>query len=282
MDLYSGRLSSSEEELALFKSATIEKDTKRIAVPVDPLRVVLAGQTSSGKSSLINALVENLQAETDILPTTDTTTIHELRTQTLDNDGPDSQIETATHLVDTIGLSEEPESINNWVAEALQADIIIWVLRATQPARNAEARALEALKLAVTSTPGKRLPPMLVALTHIDLLKPKAHWQPPYDLRGDDPKAQSILAALNSCLKQTGLDDKTCVVPVSLLTNHPAYNIEALSSQLMLLHDEATQAQYNRRRVERNHSGGSWRERWDQASRLGTVTGKVVARAILK
>lgn len=36
----------------------------------EPLRIVVAGQTGSGKSSLINALFGELKAATDVLPTT--------------------------------------------------------------------------------------------------------------------------------------------------------------------------------------------------------------------
>ena len=71
MDLYSGRLKSTDEELSSYLSQSHAEDRLARAVPTEPLRVVLLGQVSAGKSSLVNALVNVLKAETDILPTTE-------------------------------------------------------------------------------------------------------------------------------------------------------------------------------------------------------------------
>jgi len=281
MDLYSGRLSVSESELAQYESHTASADRLRKAKPAEPLRIVLIGQTSAGKSSLVNALVNELQAETDILPTTNATTVHELSV-TKPQTNHDEEVNGAVlHLVDTVGITETTASTPDCIDEACQADLLVWVLRATQPARNPESLALTALTSAIQQSPGRRMPPMLVVLTHIDLLKPKASWNPPYDLRSDDPKAMSINAAIESCLTQIGLEKDTPCIPVSLKEPTTAYNIDALGARLMLMHDDAVQAQFNRRRVELSEQHPTFGDRWAQASNLGKVTGKVIKRSLL-
>lgn len=281
MDLYSGRLSVSESELAHYESNTASADRLRKAKPAEPLRIVLIGQTSAGKSSLVNALVNELQAETDILPTTNTTTVHEL-SLTKPQTNHDEEVNGAVlRLVDTVGITETTASTPDCIDEACQADLLVWVLRATQPARNPESLALAALTSAIQQSPGRRMPPMLMVLTHIDLLKPKASWNPPYDLRSDDPKAMSINAAIESCLNQIGLEKDTPCIPVSLKEPTTAYNIDAFGAQLMLMHDDAVQAQFNRRRVELSEQQPTFGERWAQASNLGKVTGKVIKRSLL-
>ena len=55
IDLYSGRLALSEEELRLAH----ERDEAPAAVePIAPVRIVLVGQVNAGKSSLVNALAQ--------------------------------------------------------------------------------------------------------------------------------------------------------------------------------------------------------------------------------
>jgi len=71
IDLYSGKLATSDDELAAYKSKATLADTHRVVDAAELVRIVLIGQTSSGKSSLANALTDCMQAEVDVLPTTD-------------------------------------------------------------------------------------------------------------------------------------------------------------------------------------------------------------------
>ncbi len=61
IDLYSGRFSI--EDGAAKASDVSELDEQRFAPELEPVRIVLVEQTSSGKSSLINALKQELVAE---------------------------------------------------------------------------------------------------------------------------------------------------------------------------------------------------------------------------
>ena len=286
MDLYSGRLKSAGEELSHYQSQRHSKDLSAMATPLEPLRVVLTGQVSAGKSSLVNALVETLKAETDILPTTDKTVVHALHLpdnsgQAITNNNETETHQVDVHLIDTVGLVDDADSIQGALQEAQQADLLIWVTRATQPARAPEAALYEALMQIHIDDPSRREPPILLIMTHVDQLSPKSEWQPPYDLSSETPKARNIKRAMDSCRQQIGLHELTPAIPMALAQKREPYNVDALIAQILLLRSEAAQTQLNRRRIERDMNTGGWRDRWEQASKLGTVTGKLLTRSIL-
>ena len=285
MDLYSGRLKSTDEELSIYQSHSQTEDRLARAAPMEPLRVVLLGQVSAGKSSLVNALVDELEAETDILPTTDKTTVHALSLpdepdEATPSDEQEKSSRADVHLIDTVGLVDDNDSIETTLLSAQQADLLIWVTRATQPARAPEAELNKALIQIYLNDPALRPPPVLLVVSHVDKLSPKAEWKPPYDLGSDERKAQNIKLAIDSCRQQIGLHELTPAIPIALAQQHEPYNVDALIAQILLLRSEAVQVQLNRRRLERDANVGGWSDRWDQASKLGTVTGKLLTRSI--
>lgn len=281
MDLYSGRLKSSAEELSHYHSRSQTDDLLQQAMQVEPLRVVLLGQVSAGKSSLINALVSALEAETDILPSTDRTTVHALNLPD-DSDPVQTQNTGAdVHLIDTPGLVDDDAAVQTSIATAQQADLLIWVTRATQPAKAPDAALQSALLQLFLNDPYRRQPPMLMVVSHIDQLSPKSEWQPPYDMNSGDVKSQNIKRAVDSCRRQIGLAEQVPSIPVALPPEHTPYNIDVVVAQIVQLRGEAVLAQFNRRRLERNHVTTSWGKRWEQASRLGTVTGRLLTRSVL-
>lgn len=276
IDLYSGRLKVSDEELAGYRSQATRDDETRRPEAAEPLRVVLLGQVSAGKSSLVNALAETLEAEVDALPTTDRTTVHVLSV----DEG------AALHLVDTPGLDDDPERVRRLAAVAREADLIVWVARATQPARAPDERLHAALVDWYAAHPERRRAPVLLALTHIDRLPPRGEWSPPYDLDGGGRKAETIRRALLSARDAIGLDESTPAVPVCLAApadgDEASYNVDAIAAQIMTLADEATLAQFNRRRVERGAATGGWKTRWRQTRKMGLAVGKSLLRQIEK
>lgn len=268
IDLYSGKLKSTPSELIGYRSDTFKQDKQRTPDAVEPLRIVLLGQSNAGKSSLINALAESLQAEVDILPTTS-----HIQTHALDID-PSLKV----HLIDTVGLEHISHQQNKLVELAIQSDLIVFVARSTQPARSVDNRLYQAVSKAFDMKPARRQPPILLVLTHVDQLKPRNEWSPPYDLGSENPKAKTMIMALKSCIEQIGLPAETPAVPVCLSEMKGFYNVDAVSTQLMLLQDSATLAQWNRRRVERGEQGVSWDERWSQIKSLGQVIGRAAIK----
>jgi len=272
IDLYSGKLTVSDEELANYKSQAARTDELRTAEPAEPIRIVLIGQTSTGKSSVVNALTDVLQAEVDVLPVTDQLTVHELK---IDD-------QAIASLIDTPGIDGTDDTFEQLLNAALEADLIIWLTKATQPARAPDKQLLAAMQAHFDKQTNKLPPPLIMALSHIDQLSPKSEWNPPYDLQSEQPKAQSIAAALKSVQTAIGFPDTTLAVPVYVGKAHAAYNVDALASQIMMLTDTSTNVQLNRRRLELSSNAQDWRARWRQTKKLGTVLGQSVMKRVRK
>jgi len=279
IDLYSGRLRVADRELAGYRSRALRQDAQRAAEPLEPLRILLVGQIGVGKSSLVNALARELQAETDPLPSTDRTTVHAL---TLDGLPP-------LHLVDTAGLDEDADHRRALSDEALQADVLIWVARATRPGRAVDAALHETIRQRFEAHPERRPPASLLVLTHVDQLSPRTHWSPPYVLdpqASPDPdparekKRGNLIAALTSARRQTGLDEATPSIPVRLDSGEDNYNLDTVIATLALLTEAAASTQLNRRRLDRAHSSGGWRARLSQSRHLALGIGKTLLRSV--
>jgi uncharacterized protein len=90
------------------------------------------------------------------------------------------------------------------------------------PGRGAGASRPAAAALA---DPARRAPPVLVALTHIDRLRPLREWEPPYDLDPPaGPKAEQIVAAVIAAAGDLGVDVST-VIPVCAAPGR-VYNVD--------------------------------------------------------
>jgi len=122
VDLYSGRLFLAVDEIE--SSAITQQDLASVSPEV--IRVVFVGQTSAGKSSLVNTLVGSLVAEVDVLSSTTQKAIYHA---TLENG-------INLNLVDLPGLNSDTKTTQAIFDECLRADLIIWVLKANQSARD--------------------------------------------------------------------------------------------------------------------------------------------------
>ncbi|MFK7892693.1 MAG: GTPase family protein [Granulosicoccus sp.] len=268
MDLQSGRLKSSDEELISHSSTAYKKDQQSAEEKLEPLRIALIGQTNSGKSSLVNALLNQLRAETDSLPSTDRSTVYVMEKAGY----------PLMHFIDMVGL-DSPDSNVTAIAESVSdADIIVHLVKANQPARSAHNALYLALQKRDRDLPLRRMPPAFMVMTHIDQLSPKALWNPPYDMSSEDMKAANIRHALESARAQIGLPEETAAVPVCLSEQRGLYNVEAVLAQLMLVKSDAIHSQLNRRRLELGQQGVGWTQRWEQLQRFGRVLGQSVMR----
>lgn len=266
IDLYSGKLSATEIELAGYQSNASKQDEQRSHKPVEPTRVLLLGQTSAGKSSLINALTLTLQAEVGVLPVTSNLTVHELRLEG----------ELIISLIDTPGLDGTHDTCKQIVNAALDADLIVWCVKATQPARAPDHQLYVAMQDHYTNHPERLQAPIILTLTHIDQLSPKNQWDPPYDLEGTHAKAISISAVIDSARSQIELPSTTLAVPICLSHEFDHYNIDVLAAQIMMLSDTSANVQLNRRRLELGTKSKDWREHWAQAKKLGLFIGQSI------
>jgi predicted GTPase len=223
-------------ELAKAATAAARQGNLKPATLPAPLRLLLAGQTNAGKSSLINALAHSIVAEVTPLPGPPGFACFEA----VDPAGE------SCILVDAPGLSTTPEAIEALVNEAGKADAVLWTVSAVQAARDPDVRGLQAFRAAFAQRAELNPPPLLCVVTHIDQLRPFAEWDPPYDVAEPmKPKARSIRDAMDAIVRDLGLPIGG-VVPVALVPDREAYNIEALRLRISASVPAARHAQLSR------------------------------------
>lgn len=227
----------------------------------EPLRWVIAGRANAGKSSLVNALVQDLVAAVDVLPDQRSgAEIHRLQREGLDE----------ILLFDTPGFDQTPEDA---LSELLPtADLVLWVSAANRADRQDERRALDELRQQI-HRPDRISPPVVVVMTQIDRLRPVREWNPPYRL--DPPegaKAEQIVAAAGRLAHDLAVPVAD-IVPVCLRDGHRDNVDDALWATLLERMDEARRVRLLRclkaRRSEEN-----WRLLKRQLRRSGRLIGQ--------
>jgi predicted GTPase len=263
IDLYSGRLALSDEEV---RSARARDITGAEADAVGPVRILLVGQVNAGKSSLVNAMAQEVRGAIGPLPMTAVA-----RECTLNLEG-----RPAVVLVDTPGIGDR-NSAADLSLQAARADLIVWVASATQPARGLDRKRLDELRSQARAQLERRPAPIILALTHVDQLRPAAEWDPPYDVTTPArPKARSIRAAVNSVAAALDFPADT-VVPIAIPPEREPYNIDALWALLGCQLDEARLAQLDRIRI--GQQGFRMRELADQIGNAGRMIVKGLVEA---
>ena len=257
IDLYGGRHKISREQAARL----VEADRQALpeqAAPL-PVRILFAGQVNAGKSSLLNALAKAVLAPVDCVPTP--AGFQEFRIAR----GGDLDVV----LVDSPGLGE-PDRLEKLEAEALRSDLILWVAAAIRPARAVDVVALDRLRGAFAARPGHRTPPIVLAVSQVDLLRPVRDWAPPYDIQTPGrPKASSIAAALETVATTlgVGLEDS---VPVAVPQGGAPYNIDLLWARITDVLPVAQQTRLNRLLTD-GQRNWDWRRVLSQAVQGGRM-----------
>ena len=117
----------------------------------------------------------------------------------------------------------------------------------------------------------------MLALTHIDQLRPSAEWSPPYNIvSAASTKARSIRAAIDAISDTLTLAPQI-IVPIAMPPDRNAYNIDALWARIAVEIDEAKLVQLDRLRV--GYQGLSWRELASQIGHAGRLLIKGIANA---
>jgi predicted GTPase len=178
---------------------------------IQPVTITVMGQVKSGKSSFINALLGEQQAQTDVLPMTGEVTRYQLQPL---------GVPARFVLLDTVGYGHsgpKEDQLKATQEAAQQSDLVCLVLHARNPARQADKEVLESLERWFRSRPNLKMPPILGVLTHIDLLSPAMEWAPPYNWQQPErPKERQIQEAQATVREQLGEYLVGCVPICSL------------------------------------------------------------------
>lgn len=219
IELYSGKLVV-DESYVTTKSRRDWADSAQqdVALNAEPLRILLMGQVNSGKSSLVNALFGQVKTLVDELPSTR----HVMR-YVLEREGFQRAL-----IFDTAGYGDAKDTEDAFTQlddQLFACDLVLIVSSAVVAARQIDRRVLDQLRQRFQLNPHRRLPLIVVVLTHIDQLKPFAEWDPPYNvLQPTNDKARRIAEAAAVVAGELCVSPEQ-VVPVCL---HPdrLYNVE--------------------------------------------------------
>ncbi|MBI3245949.1 MAG: 50S ribosome-binding GTPase [Deltaproteobacteria bacterium] len=276
--LYSGKLLLTRrgDNLMPLQPATAAELARAETEAVEPLHMLVLGQVKAGKSSLVNALLGTMRAATDSVPTTTQVTPY-----VLEQVAGEGQI-----VLQDMGGYEDPsappERRAQALAAAMRADVVILVASAVNVAREPDRRLLQELRAHFAEHPELRPPPVLVALSHIDLLRPPLEWAPPYNVATpDSPKACSIRGALDAVAADLQISSEH-IIPLCLLPER-VYNVEDVLMPLLVQILPEAKRVLLLRSMKTLRKQEQWELLWQQARATGrflwTIGGEVVRKA---
>lgn len=292
IELYSGKLLLSEDSPLSRTTVATRKDlinqsatqdsfqhsfqddsgAKGVSDAPEPLRILVVGRANVGKSSLINALFGRLTVVTDALPGT----TRAMRAYRLQRDGRDEAL-----ILDAPGCDTDLLPATVLRQAVLDADLILWVTAANRADRHVEREQLDQIRSWYAERPARRLPPLVVVVSHIDMLRPIKEWDPPYDLNEPDgPKAAIIRAATEAVARDLNVP-QDLTIPVCLAQDR-LYNVEdTLAAVILELQDESEKARFLRC-LEARKKEESWGNVVQQLKAAGRLLGDRVLGAIRK
>ena len=265
--LYGGQMllddASPDDAPLRYSKQDAHEDLKRTgALDKEPLRILVVGQTKSGKSSLINALFGDYRAATDVVPRTD-----QIEPYVLEREGLQQAL-----VLDTAGydVAASGEMLRPLLDHLHGCDMVVCVCSAASAAREADRRFLGELRAEFQRNPDRHLPVLIAALTHIDRLRPRQEWSPPYRLDPPQgPKAAQIADAIEAVAADLALPPEE-VIPVCLLPER-IYNVEEALVPAMLDHLPAARRVKYLRCLRQIRDEQYWRRLWQQTVAAGRV-----------
>jgi predicted GTPase len=259
IQLYSGQLTLDTivPTDTLTRYAQQDRDqAERVAQSVEPLCILILGQVSAGKSSLINALFGEIKSAEGLLPTTP-----EITPYVLERDGLQQAIVLDSPGYGGLMHDKVPEALKQ---EWAKVDVILMVCNAAQAARQADTQQLDAVRRYFQKErQNQALPVILAVATQIDRLRPVREWQPPYNIQHPTrPKEHAIRQACAAIAQDLSLPLEH-IVPVCMAPEQAAYNIE--EGLIPVIHEQLNEAQRVRYlRCLRHQQDISYWKHWKQ------------------
>ncbi|USD66415.1 GTPase [Vibrio sp. SCSIO 43136] len=264
LELYSGRFTIESSDIQTSKATLADKARK--AIPLEPVRITVVGQMNAGKSSLVNALLKEVNAEVDALPATD-----DIRSYQCHFDG-----EEQLNIIDMPGLDGNLKMTQSMLEQITHSDLVLWVLKANQSARQLDVELREQIDAYYQEKKHQshKRAKVIGVLNHIDGLKPSNEWAPPYDLTDQaQPKVKTINAAMEY---NQSLLSFASIYPLALPSDKPQFGLDALEQEIQEQCDHAKAVQLNRRRNE--HKGAAGIKQ--QSQRLFKGAAEIVKNAV--
>ncbi len=230
VDLHSGHLRFTDEELLKIELGSADFDKHILAQPDEPIRLLVIGQVSAGKSTVINRLAGNAVAETDMAPTTPGLTRY-----ALDIDG------MTYSVIDSQGIDGSDQIAEALLAQILECDHLLWVVRANRPARAPDVGLLQMMNAAFAARPLRRLPPITIVANAVDQLLPD--WPFPEHLLPTE--AQTTIAAASAAI----CADLSCREAIPVVSEGQVWNLNQLTAAIAQSASDALATQRNRRRI---------------------------------
>jgi predicted GTPase len=243
-----------------------------------PLTILVVGPRGAGKSHLIEAWHQAVTEQTEASEHTTAPTA----TPPTDREHTSSRsLDYSSWLLwfEAPGFGADPsgEDLERAADKLTDADLVLLVTAATSPGRQWELRWLQHYRDYFACRPHLRRPPLLVALTHVDLLPPATQWQPPYDWRqGTRQKEQAIRECVQFVAQQLGVE-REVVVPLAVRQDQswgvweelwPAIfrQIPLARSAALLrqMHTEMEQGRWRQVRQQIRHLWEAIRTQWTQ------------------
>jgi uncharacterized protein len=259
IELYSGRLRVDAAELGRQAGGAPGLGVMAAAAP-GPLRVLVAGQATVGKSSLVNALLGEVAAAVDVLPLgTDAT-----RYALAGDAAPEAEIIDAPALDST--------TLPRIIQLAREADCLVWVTAAHRADRATDRAALDDIRAFFAQDPRRTMPPLIAVMSHIDRLSPAREWQPPYDIAAPQrAKETTIRHALDAVAADLAMPPAD-IVPARLQPLESAYNVELIWALLASRFEAAKRGRALRL------LGATPKRDWKRVLRQAGGAGKVLLR----
>lgn len=257
VDLHSGYLRFTDEELLNIELGSADFDKQILAQPNEPIRLLVIGQVSAGKSTIVNRLAGGEVAETDMAPTTPDLTCH-----ALDIDG------IAYSVIDTQGIDGSEKVAETLLAQVLDCDQVLWILRANRPARAPDVALLRQIEAAFAARPLRRMPPVTIVANAVDQLLPD--WPFPEHLLPRE--AQATIAAASAAI----CADLSCREAIPVVSEGAVWNLDQLISTVAHSASDALATQRNRRRITGAEASATFSQEMSRGASGLWETGRLV------